>query len=130
MTTNRLFTMTTLTKEEVISQLQTALERQSGNTVSIEQAGSWYKIDGQKSVRFSELETMLALLTASTTNKQPAAKMHKPIAKPAAKPINNAAAKKSPNRQAQITSGGLTPKQLWRQKLEHTSGKQTLPRGF
>ena len=41
--------MTTLTKEEVIGQLQMALEKQSGQAVSIEQAGSWYKIDGGKS---------------------------------------------------------------------------------
>ncbi|UAL41975.1 hypothetical protein K8B83_13905 [Shewanella inventionis] len=115
--------MTTLTKEEVISQLQMALEKQSGNTVSIEQAGSWYKIDGGKSVRFSELETMHSELCA--TNTEIKATNAKPAVKAQAKP-----AKKQPSKKTTTTSGGLTPKELWRQKLENTAGNQTLPRGF
>ena len=130
MITNRLLTMTILTKEEVISQLQTALEQQSGKAVSIEQAGSWYKIDGGKSVRFGELESMHAELTASSAKKVPTKTTAKPAAKPAVKASTKAAAKKTPTKKTESTSGGLTPKQLWRQKLENTSGKQTLPRGF
>ncbi|QDE31498.1 MULTISPECIES: hypothetical protein [Shewanella] len=113
--------MTILTKEEVISQLQTALEQQSGKAVSIEQAGSWYKIDGGKSVRFSELESMHAELTASSAKKVPVKTTSKPAVKTAKKVAVN---------KVESTSGGLTPKQLWRQKLENTTGKQTLPRGF
>ncbi|MGX9459648.1 hypothetical protein ACWXWU_00200 [Shewanella sp. A14] len=116
--------MTTLTKEEVISQLQKALEQQSGSSVAIEQSGSWYKIDGAKSVRFSELESMHAELLASSEKSAPAAV--KPSAAIAAKP----ALKKQSKLKEHPTSGGLTPKQLWRQKLENTTGKQTLPRGF
>jgi hypothetical protein len=67
---NGLLPMTTLTKEEVISQLQTVLEQQSGNAVSIEQAGSGYKIDGAKLVHLSELETMHVDLTASSVKKR------------------------------------------------------------
>ena len=120
MITNRLLTMTTLTKEEVIGQLQMALEKQSGQAVSIEQAGSWYKIDGGKSVRFSELESMHAELTASSVKKAPTA------SKAVIKPAPN----KQPSKKAQSNSGGLTPKQLWRKKLESAAGNQTLPRGF
>ncbi|MGI2169813.1 hypothetical protein ACROAE_06405 [Shewanella sp. MF05960] len=111
--------MTTLTKEEVISQLQLALEKQSGKAVSIEQAGSWYKIDGAKSVRFSELESMHAehCATHAIAAVKPATQIQ-------------AAVKKQPSKKAKTTSGGLTPKQLWRLKLETTAGSQTLPRGF
>ncbi|MGI2109234.1 hypothetical protein ACRN9C_07510 [Shewanella frigidimarina] len=120
--------MTTLTKEEVIGQLQMALEKQSGQAVSIEQAGSWYKIDGSKSVRFSELESMYAELTASSVKKAPTAS--KAVIKPAAKATAKTASNKQPSKKAQSHSGGLTPKQLWRKKLESTAGNQTLPRGF
>lgn len=128
MITNRLLTMTTLTKEEVIGQLQMALEKQSGQAVSIEQAGSWYKIDGGKSVRFSELESMHAQLTASSVKKAPTARQA--AIKPAARLTAKTAAKKQPSKKVQSNSGGLTPKQLWRKKLENTTGNQTLPRGF
>ncbi|AZG36005.1 MULTISPECIES: hypothetical protein [Shewanella] len=122
--------MTTLTKEEVISQLQTALENQSGKPVSIEQAGSWYKIDGAKSVRFSELDAMHANLTASSVKKVPLTTTCGLVAEPRRKESAKTAAKKTPTKKVQSTSGGLTPKQLWRQKLENTIGKQTLPQGF
>ena len=128
MITNRLLTMTTLTKEEVIGQLQMAIEKQSGQAVSIEQAGSWYKIDGGKSVRFSELESMHAELTASSVKKAPTAS--KAVIKPAAKATAKTAPNKQPSKKAQSNSGGLTPKQLWRKKLENAAGNQTLPRGF
>ena len=120
--------MTTLTKEEVIGQLQMAIEKQSGQAVSIEQAGSWYKIDGGKSVRFSELESMHAELTASSVKKAPTAS--KAVIKPAVKATAKTAPNKQPSKKAQSNSGGLTPKQLWRKKLESAAGNQTLPRGF
>ncbi|GGP50923.1 hypothetical protein GCM10009347_17500 [Shewanella algicola] len=117
--------MTTLTKEEVISQLQMALEKQSGKAVSIEQAGSWYKIDGGKSVRFSELETMHGELCAASPASEIKASSAKAAVKTEVKP-----AKTQPSKKATATSCGLTPKQLWRQKLENAAGSQTLPRGF
>ncbi|AZG73044.1 hypothetical protein [Shewanella livingstonensis] len=122
--------MTTLTKEEVISQLQTALEKQSGKAVSIEQSGSWYKIDGAKSVRFSELESMHAELTTASSSKSVATSSTKAVAKPIEKLAIKSVAKKTLDKKATSTSGGLTPKQFWRLKLEKASGPQTLPRGF
>ena len=121
MITNRLLTMTTLTKEEVINNLQAALEQQTGKPVSIEQAGSWYKIDGAKSVRFGELESMLADLTSSAPSK--------PVKKEAVKAPKKAVVKKQ---SAPVSSNdiGMTPKQMWRAKLAKSTGKQTLPRGF
>ena len=125
--------MTTLSKEDVISSLQAALEKQTGTAVNIEQSGSWYKIDGGKSVRFSELESMLAELDNGAQSKA------KPATKPAAKKASvtkakTAAAKKTPSASAKSTQSskgsGLSPKELWRAKLENTKGKNTLPRGF
>ena len=111
--------MTTLTKEEVISQLQLALEKQSGKAVSIEQAGSWYKIDDGKSVRFSELESMHTQYCPTQV-----------VAEAKTMAPTKAPVKKQPSKKAKTSSGGLTPKQLWRLKLENTAGHQTLPRGF
>jgi len=125
--------MTTLSKEDVISSLQAALEKQSGTAVNIEQSGSWYKIDGGKSVRFSELESMLAAMDSDSQSvtkaatKSTAKKATVTKAKPAAAKKTSSASIKS----AQAVEGsGLSPKELWRAKLENVKGKNTLPRGF
>lgn len=115
--------MSKLTKEEVISQLEGFLSSQQGQTVSIEQKGSWYKIDGGKSLRFSELESMFAEFnTENTTEKAetPTPVVEKVQAAPKAKTIK--AAKTQTTKAA-----GQTPKELWRQKL---AGQGQLPRGF
>ncbi|WP_394202072.1 hypothetical protein [Shewanella waksmanii] len=109
--------MSKLTKEEVISALESALSKQEGKTVAIEQKGSWYKIDGGKSLRFSELETMLAELGGEA-----------PVEQAKAEPAKAPAAKKpAAKKPAANKSGGKTPKELWREKL---AGKGQLPRGF
>lgn len=125
--------MTTLSKEDVISSLQAALEKQSGTAVNIEQSGSWYKIDDGKSVRFSELESMLAEMDSGSqsvtkaTTKSAAKKATATKAKPAATKKTASTSVKS----AQAGEGsGLSPKELWRAKLEKAKGKNTLPRGF
>ncbi|KFZ38629.1 hypothetical protein HR45_04175 [Shewanella mangrovi] len=111
--------MTKLTKEDVISQLEAALSKRDGKAVSIEQSGSWYKIDGGKSMRFAELESMLAELG---TNEAPAA---------TPKAAEKKAATAAPAKKAATTSSaqGKTPKQLWREKLAKNPGSR-LPRGF
>ncbi|QIR14760.1 hypothetical protein [Shewanella aestuarii] len=128
--------MTTLTKDEVISSLKAVLEKQTGKAVSIEQSGSWYKIDGGKSVRFSELEAKLAQLsdaagTEVTVDSTPA-KTKKPAKAETEREGEGEgegeATKTATSENTQ--SVGLTPKQLWRAKLAQASGKQTLPRGF
>ncbi|NKF51515.1 hypothetical protein G3R49_13205 [Shewanella sp. WXL01] len=122
--------MTALSKEEVISALSAALEKQSGKAVSIEQSGSWYKIDGGKSVRFSELEKMLAEFDGGEAPVQAEETKAEPVKKEVkAKPAKKAAAKSEKKKPATSANGGLTPKQLWRQKLAN-AGKNTLPRGF
>ncbi|GIU36734.1 hypothetical protein L2719_18665 [Shewanella schlegeliana] len=114
--------MSKLTKEEVISSLETALTQRDGQAVKIEQKGSWYKIDGGKSLRFSDLEAMLAEFGGDSAPVEAKAEKKAVVAKPAAK---KAPAKKAAKPAAK--SGGKTPKELWREKL---AGKGQLPRGF
>ena len=119
--------MSKLTKEEVINALESALAAKQGSTVTIEQKGSWYKIDGGKSLRFSDLETMLTELSGGEasaevvqTKAKPDAKKAKPKAAPAKKT-------KAKTITSSSSKGGKTPKELWRAKL---AGKGQLPRGF
>ncbi|GIU07496.1 MULTISPECIES: hypothetical protein [unclassified Shewanella] len=114
--------MSKLTKEEVISTLEAALTQRDGQAVKIEQKGSWYKIDGGKSLRFSDLEAMLAEFGGESAPVEAKAEKKAVAAKPAAK---KAPAKKAAKPAAK--SGGKTPKELWREKL---AGKGQLPRGF
>lgn len=117
--------MTKLTKEDVISQLEAALSKREGKAISIEQSGSWYKIDGEKSVRFAELEQMLAELGAPEAAAPKAAQKAKPATKAPAAKAKTAAPKAASNGNGQ----GKTPKQLWREKLAQQAGNK-LPRGF
>lgn len=131
--------MSKLTKDEVISALEAALLQQEKRTVNIEQNGSWFKIDGGKSLRFSELETMLADLQSTAPQakapkaKAPTATDVKPVT--AAKkqtpsaPAAKTAAKKATTTASKNTSG-KTPKELWREKLANEKSQSTLPRGF
>ncbi|WP_025820231.1 hypothetical protein [Shewanella marina] len=111
--------MSKLTKEEVISELQAALEKQQNKAVVIEQNGSWYKIDGGKSVRFSELEQMHSELCSVAATK---------VASKAAPTAKIKADK--PKTASSNATGGKTPKQLWREKVAATGNKNQLPRGF
>lgn len=108
--------MSKMTKEEVITALESQLSTKKGSQVTIEQKGSWYKVDGGKSVRFSELEAMLA--ESATTDAKAATKA------PAAKAPTKVSVKKVAK---PATNGGKTPKELWREKL---NSKDQLPRGF
>lgn len=113
--------MSKLTKEEVISQLEGFLSSQQGQKVSIEQKGSWYKIDGGKSLRFSELESMFAEFNTENTTEK--AENSAPIVEKA-----QTAPKTIKVAKTQTTKAvGQTPKELWRQKL---AGQGQLPRGF
>ena len=114
--------MSKLTKEEVISQLEGYLSSQQGQTVSIEQKGSWYKIDGGKSLRFSELESMFAEFnTGAGTETAEVPTQVKANTPTPAKTIKVAKVQTTTN------ATGQTPKALWRQKL---AGQGQLPRGF
>ncbi|MCL2918691.1 hypothetical protein [Shewanella litorisediminis] len=126
--------MSNMTKEEVISALEAALEKAEGRKVSIEQKGSWFKIDGGKSLRFAELEAMLAehsggkANTPNATKPEPAAKAApKAKAEPKATAKPKTAPKAAATPAATPGSGGLLPKDLWKQQL--LAKGNTLPRG-
>ncbi len=124
--------MSNLTKEALIAELKAALEKQTSKTVEIEQKGSWYKIDGGKSLRFSDLEKMHLEVTQGQTEAPVAEKViaKKPTAKKAVAAKTEAKTEaKKPTAKKANTSGGKTPKELWREKLAN-AGKNTLPRGF
>lgn len=105
--------MSKLNKEEVIEQFTAAFVAQNGKAPTIEQKGSWFKVEDGKSVRLAELAEMAAELANNVeTASAPAAEV---------KPKAEA---KAPA--AKASTGGLTPKQLWAQKLAQGSKK---PRG-
>ncbi|WP_298440000.1 hypothetical protein [uncultured Ferrimonas sp.] len=111
--------MSKLNKEEVIAQFTAAYLAKHGKEPTIEQKGSWFKVDDGKSVRLAGLAEMAAELAgaAPTAAAEKVAVKKEAKAKPAAK---KATVKASGN-------GGLTPKQLWAQKIGN-GGK--LPRGL
>ncbi|WP_426417110.1 hypothetical protein [Aestuariirhabdus sp. LZHN29] len=118
--------MSKLDKEQVLADFVAAYEGAHGKAPQVDQKGSWYSVDGGKSVRLSDLADMTAELsggaapakTDAAPKKAPAAK--KATAPKAAKPKAKAKAKTA------TTGGGLTPKELWKQKL---ANRDTLPRG-
>ncbi|WP_299494340.1 hypothetical protein [uncultured Shewanella sp.] len=116
--------MSKLTKEEVISQLEGFLTSQQGKTVSIEQKGSWYKIDGGKSLRFSELESMFAEFNTETGTQKADTPTTVQTSSPTAAKVKTV---KVAHTQTTTKTSGQTPKELWRQKL---AGQGQLPRGF
>ncbi|BDY04984.1 hypothetical protein [Ferrimonas sp. YFM] len=111
--------MSKLNKEEVLQQLNDAYLAKHGKTPEIEQKGSWFKVDGGKSLRLGDLADMVTELTGGAAPVEAAPKAEPKKSAPAKKAAPKKAAKASGN-------GGMTPKQLWAQKLAQGS---TLPRG-
>ena len=125
--------MSKLDKDKVLAEYEQAYEKAHGKKPKIEASNGWYSVDGGKNVRLAQLADEVNTLgsdkpaksekPASKTSAQPAAK--KPAAKktaPKKAPAKKASAKKS-------GTGGMTAKELWRQKLEHDATECRLPRG-
>ncbi|SDJ27294.1 hypothetical protein SAMN04488540_106150 [Ferrimonas sediminum] len=112
--------MSKLNKEEVLQQFNDAYLKKHGKAATIEQKGSWFKVDGGKSLRLGDLADMVQEMSSGATEAEVAAAAEKPVTKKAA-PKAKAKAVKSGN-------GGLSPKQLWAQKLAANKGN-ALPRG-
>ncbi|MCP1340128.1 hypothetical protein NJR55_11075 [Idiomarina sp. M1R2S28] len=137
--------MSNLDKDKVIAEYTEAYQKAHGKKPKIESSNGWYSVDGGKNVRLSQLADDAKTLgkekkaapkkseskkteTKKTETKKPAAKKaetKKPAAKkPAAK---KSSAKPSPAKKS--SSGGLTAKELWKQKLEGKDSDCRLPRG-
>ncbi|GAA5187796.1 hypothetical protein [Ferrimonas gelatinilytica] len=99
--------MSKLIKEEVIAQFTEAYLAKHGNEPTIEQKGSWFKVDGGKSLRLGDLAEM-----AQSLADQPSVEK----ASPKTAPVKSVA-----------SHGGKTAKQLWADRIAN-GGK--LPRGF
>ena len=118
--------MPKLSKDETIAALTAAIKQHEGRDVSIEQKGSWYKIDDGKSLRFSELEAMLESFGSDAPESKEEVKA---AAKPKAKAETKKPAKTA-KKKAASKSGGMLPKECWLNRLASMGGTYTLPRGF
>ncbi len=116
--------MPKLSKEETISALTAAIKQHEGRDVSIEQKGSWYKIDDGKSLRYSELETMLASFDSGNTESKEEVKIKEKPKASTKKPV------KANKKKVESKSGGLLPKECWLKHLNSMGNKFTLPSGF
>ncbi|MCL6415894.1 hypothetical protein MIB92_09535 [Aestuariirhabdus sp. Z084] len=116
--------MSKLDKEQVLADFSAAFEKANGKAPVVDQKGSWYSVDGGKSVRLADLVDMTAELSGGAAPAKPeaapkaAAEKKAPAAKKTAKP--------KAKTKTTSTSGGMTPKELWKQKL---AARDTLPRG-
>ena len=108
--------MSKLNKEEVLELFSAAYLAANGKQPEIEQKSGWYKVDGGKSVRLTDLVDMTTELKSGATAA--------PSTTPAASPKKAA---KKPAKKAASSNGGLTAKALWAQK--NANGNR-LPRGF
>lgn len=137
--------MSNLDKEKVLAEYTEAYQKAHGKKPKIETSNGWYSVDGGKNVRLAQLaddaktlgrEKKAAPKKADTKKAEskkatPKKAETKTSADKKAKPKKSAekkpAAKKSPAKKS--SSGGLTAKELWKQKLENKDSDCRLPRG-
>lgn len=142
--------MSNLDKEKVIAEYTEAYQKAHGKKPKIESSNGWYSVDGGKNVRLAQLaddtkalgkEKKAAPKKAESKKAEPkksetkkptpkkAESKKQTTQKPAAKKsqAKKSAAKKSPAKKS--SSGGLTAKELWKQKLEDKGSDCRLPRG-
>ncbi|WKE66940.1 hypothetical protein PVT67_06810 [Gallaecimonas kandeliae] len=127
--------MATLDKDQVLADFIAAYNAKNGKEPQIEQKGSWYAIDGGKSVRLADIVDMTAELKggAGEAKATPAKKAAAPKAEPKAAPKKAAAPKAAPAKKAvtQVSAGsGLLPKAFWEDVLEGRDHHCRRPRGF
>ncbi|WP_341501240.1 hypothetical protein [Gallaecimonas sp. GXIMD4217] len=112
--------MAKLDKEEVLSAFSAAYQAQHGKAPQIDQKGSWYSVDGGKSLRLADIAAMTEELQGGAPKAEPA-KAEKPKA---------AAPKKAPAKKAKSSNGGLLPRDFWEDLLEGKDHHCRRPRGF
>ncbi|MAL83755.1 MAG: hypothetical protein CMF11_05345, partial [Idiomarina sp.] len=127
--------MSKLDKEKVLAEYTEAYQKAHGKKPKIESSNGWYSVDGGKNVRLAQLADEAKALgkekksapkkseakksePKKTEAKKPAAKKAEPKKKAEKKPAaKKSTAKQSPAKKS--SSGGLTAKELWKQKLEN-----------
>ncbi|MCH2455843.1 MAG: hypothetical protein MK192_09145 [Idiomarina sp.] len=136
--------MSKLDKEKVLAEYTEAYEKAHGKKPKIEASNGWYSVDGGKNVRLSQLDEEAKALAKGKPAKAEKASDKKAAAKKTetksdtkkAAPKKTAAKKEAPKKAAakkpavkKSNSGGLTAKELWKQKLESKGTDCRLPRG-
>ena len=117
--------MSKLDKDQVIADFTAAYEKAHGKKPTIEAKSGWYSVDGGKNIRLAQLAEEAEAL-AGGASAAPAAKAEKKAA-PKKAEAKQPAKKKAASKKA--SSGGLTARELWRQKLEQGATSSRLPRG-
>ncbi|WP_115719025.1 hypothetical protein [Gallaecimonas mangrovi] len=121
--------MATLDKDQVLAEFTAAYNAKNGKDPEIEQKGSWYAVDGGKSLRLADIAALTAELSGAKAA-APAEKAAAPKAAPkkeAAKPV---AKKASKPKAAASSNGGMYPKAFWEDALEQREHHCRRPRGF
>lgn len=117
--------MSKLDKEKVLAEYTEAYEKAHGKKPKIEASNGWYSVDGGKNVRLAQLDEDAKALAKGQSAKPKEAAPKKATAKkdtPKKSAAKKPAVKKS-------NSGGLTAKELWKQKLQDNDTNCRLPRG-
>lgn len=129
--------MSKLDKDQVLADFTEAYQQAHGKKPKIEAKGGWYSVDGGKNMRLAQLAEEAQTLSgdkakpAKKENKK--AETQKTETKKAAPAKKAAAPAKKPAAKAKVakgSKGGLTAKELWRQRLEQDSSLSRLPRGY
>ncbi|EKE86911.1 hypothetical protein [Idiomarina xiamenensis] len=146
--------MSKLDKDKVLAAYKDAYQKAHGKAPSIDSNNGWYSVDGGKNVRLADLaeETKQLAKGGSSdkagTEKSAAAKKDSKAAanknsgdKKAASSKSSSAkssskssstkssSTKSSSKKSSSNSGGMTAKELWKQKLESDARQNRLPRG-
>ncbi len=131
--------MSKLDKEKVLAEYTEAYEKAHGKKPKIEASNGWYSVDGGKNVRLAQLDEEAKALAKGKPAKAEKASDKKAAPKKAAakktetkSDTKKAAPKKTAAKKPAVkksNSGGLTAKELWKQKLEDKGTDCRLPRG-
>ena len=126
--------MSKLDKEKVLAEYTEAYEKAHGKKPKIEASNGWYSVDGGKNVRLSQLDEEAKALAKGKPAKAEKASDKKAAAKKieTKSDTKKAAPKKAAAKKPAVkksNSGGLTAKELWKQKLESKGTDCRLPRG-
>jgi uncharacterized protein YdaU (DUF1376 family) len=136
--------MSKLDKEKVLAEYTEAYEKAHGKKPKIEASNGWYSVDGGKNVRLAQLDEEAKALAKGKSAKAEKAAPKKATAKKTetkseskkAAPKKSATKKEAPKKAAakkpavkKSNSGGLTAKELWKQKLDDKGTDCRLPRG-
>ncbi len=125
--------MSKLDKDEVIANFTAAYQAANGKEPQVEAKGGWYSVDGGKNVRLAALVDMTAELSGGAAPAEEAAPAKKAAPKKAAPKKAKAAAPvaSTSNGPTVVSAGdGMKPGDLWKNRLESSGQKCTLPSGI